>query len=159
MGWKATVHAQDSLVNDCGERYIVEHVYENTPQGYIIPSLTLIIKTIYSVYWFTFMISSEHKHFIRVTYLICKQQTYSLYTLISSINIITYYNPFILRGSTSYCLHDSNKVIELSVKVTCDEDGTFYLNQWTFLIAENHFGLIDEPTNLFLSQINQGANF
>ena len=51
------MHCKNLLVNDCRDRQAVETIGEGFPQLDIIPSLTLIVKSIDTVDGSTFMIS------------------------------------------------------------------------------------------------------
>lgn len=82
------MHANYLLVNKSSNWEVVKTICEHFPQSNIVSPLALIIKTIYPVDGSTFMVTPKEEEVLWVPNLICKQQTYTFYALLTTINIV-----------------------------------------------------------------------
>lgn len=83
------MHAQDFLVNNCGNRETVEAISESLPQLDVIASLALIVESIDSVDGSTLVVASEKEEVLRILNLVSQEQANSFEGLFASVNIIT----------------------------------------------------------------------
>lgn len=83
------MHCENLLVNDRCDRQTVEAVCECLPQLDIIPSLTLVVESVYAVDGSAFMVTTQDKEILRIFYLVCKKKTNSLQRLFASVDIVT----------------------------------------------------------------------
>lgn len=65
------MHGKDLLVNDGSDWQAVEAVSECLPQLNIVPSLALVVETVYAVDGRAFVVASENEEIFRVFDLVC----------------------------------------------------------------------------------------
>jgi hypothetical protein len=101
LWWKTSVHAQDLLINDCGNRETVEAISEGFPQFNVVASLALVVKSIDSVDWCALVVSSQQEEVFRVLDLVSQEKADSLKRLFTSVDIIPEEEIISIRGETS----------------------------------------------------------
>lgn len=85
---ETTVHCEDLLVNNGCNWQAVEAVSEGLPQLDIVPSLALVVESIYAINGGTFVVAAEDEEIFRVFDLVRQQQADGLERLFASINIV-----------------------------------------------------------------------
>ena len=83
------MHAEDFLINNGSHRQTVEAICKYLPQTDTETALALIIEPIDSVDRSTFMVSPKEEKVVWKFYLVSQEETYSLYTLLSSVHIVS----------------------------------------------------------------------
>lgn len=64
------MHTENTIVDNSGYRQRVEACSKVTPGLHIVPSLTLVIKTIHSIDRLALVIAPKHKKIIRESYFV-----------------------------------------------------------------------------------------
>jgi hypothetical protein len=60
------VHCEDFLVNDSSDWQAVEAISEGLPQLDVIPSLALVVETVYAVDGGAFVVAAENEEIFRI---------------------------------------------------------------------------------------------
>ncbi len=95
------MHAEDLLINDCGNRETVETISEGFPQFNVVASFALVVKSIDSVDRCALVVSSQQEEVFRVLDLISQEKADSLKRLFTSVDIISEEEIISIRGETS----------------------------------------------------------
>lgn len=85
---ETTVHTKYFVINECSYGQTVKAVSKYLPQPNIEPPFTFIVEPIYPVYLSFFMVSSQKMNFVGISYFVGQKQTYSLQTLLPSVNVV-----------------------------------------------------------------------
>ncbi len=85
---KATMHAENLLVDDGSNGQAVETIREGFPQFDIIAPLAFIIKAVYSVNTGAFVIAAQNEEVLRVLYLVRQQKTDGLQRLLAAVDVV-----------------------------------------------------------------------
>ena len=107
LGGQATMHAQDSLVDDSWDWEVVEHGAEFTPHREIVSSFAFVVEAIHSCDWIALVISSQQEYPVRVFHLVSKQKSDRLDALFASVDEVTDQAELVLRRWSSNCLKKS----------------------------------------------------
>lgn len=71
------MHGEYLLINDRGDRKTIEAICESLPELDIVPSLTLVVKSINTIDGGALMISTQYEKILGVFDLVSEQQAYS----------------------------------------------------------------------------------
>ena len=83
------MHTQDTLFDDGADRHIIEASTKQSPKSYRVPSLTLIIKSISTIYSLTLMVTTQKIESCWELYLQRQQQSNYLNTLLTSVHVVS----------------------------------------------------------------------
>ena len=84
---------------------MIKKFAKRTPKLNTIPASAFVIETVDTSYWFALVVSAEHEHFVWVADFVGEEEGNGLNTIITSINIISHYNPFIIRWRSAHFIH------------------------------------------------------
>ncbi len=116
--WGETaMHAEDFLIDDCGNRQAVKAVGESFPQLDIVSSLALIIEPIYSVNGSALVVSSQQEEVFGVFHLVGQQEAHGLHALLASVHIVPE-EKVVGIGREAAILKESQQVVVLAMDVT-----------------------------------------
>lgn len=82
------MHAKDLFIYESSNRQTIKALGKCLPHTNIKPPLALIIETVYSVDRSTFMVAPKEKEVLLILDLVCQKQAYSLYALLTTINVV-----------------------------------------------------------------------
>jgi hypothetical protein len=116
---QTTVHGEDLLVNDSGDRKAVEAVGESLPQLDVIATLALVVESIDAVDRGALVVTSEDEEVFGVLDLVGEEQADGLKRLLTSVDVITEEEVIGLRREATI-LEESEKIVVLSVNITTD---------------------------------------
>lgn len=85
---KPTVHTEDFLINEGGNREAVEDVREDLPESDRIPAFAFVVEAVNAVDLGALMIAAQQEEIFGVLYLVAQQQAYSLDRLLSPVDIV-----------------------------------------------------------------------
>ena len=83
------MHAEDFVVNECGDGEAVETISEDLPQLNSVSSLTFIIEPVNSVDGGALVITSQQKEVLRVFDLVSQEEAHSLKGHLSTVDVVT----------------------------------------------------------------------
>lgn len=131
------MHAEDLLVDDCGDGKAVEAIGESLPKLDVVSSLALIVEAVNSVNGGALVVSSKEEEVLRVLDLVGEKEADGLERLLSSVDVISEEEIVGLRGEATI-LEESKEVIILAMHIAADFD-------WSFKLKENR--LVDEDVS------------
>lgn len=118
------MHAQNFLVNKCGNRKAVKAVSKRLPNSNVVPSLALIIEAIDSVDRGALVVSSQEEEVLRVLDLVREQKANSFERLFASVDVVAEEEVVGIWGESSV-LEESQQVEELTMYISADLDRGF----------------------------------
>lgn len=86
---KAAVHAEDLVVDDCGNGETVEAVCEYLPEANTESALALVVEAVDSINRGTLVVSSEKEEVLWEFDLVGQEQAYGLHALFSSVHVVS----------------------------------------------------------------------
>jgi hypothetical protein len=130
------VHAEDLLVDDCGDREAVEAVGKCLPELDVVPSLacagstlvedddnldlanalTFVVKAVDAVDACAFVVAAEDEEVFRVFDLVCQQQADGFERLLPAVDIVAKKEVVCFRGETTI-LEQPEEIIVLPVDI------------------------------------------
>lgn len=149
---ETTVHGEDLLVDNSGDRKAVEAVSECLPELDVVSALALVVETIDTVDGGTLVVSSENEEVLRVLDLVCEQQADSLKRLLASVDVVTE-EQVVGIGGEATIFKETEQIVVLSVNIAANLDGSLKLKQ-DGLRDENLTSLGAEVTDLGFEELN-----
>jgi hypothetical protein len=149
---QTTVHGEDLLVNDSGDRKAVEAVGESLPQLDVIATLALVVESIDAVDRGALVVTSEDEEVFGVLDLVGEEQADGLKRLLTSVDVITEEEVIGLRREATI-LEESEKIVVLSVNITTDLDRSLKLEE-DRLRDEDLTGLGAKVADLGFKELN-----
>lgn len=116
---QATVHGEDLLVNDGGNRQAVEAISKCLPQLDIVPTLALVVETVNAVDRGALVITAQNEEVLGVLDLVRQQEADGLKRLLATVNVVTKEEVVCLWRETAV-LEQPQKIIVLPMNVTAD---------------------------------------
>lgn len=83
------MHTQNFIINDCSHGQTVEALCKMLPKTHTETPFAFIIEPIYSVDGSAFMVSAEEEKVVWVLDFVQEEEAYCLYTLFSSVYIVS----------------------------------------------------------------------
>jgi hypothetical protein len=133
---EATVHGENLLVDDSGDRKAVEAIGERLPKLYVVATLALVVEAIDSVDRGALVVTSEDEEVFGVLDLVGKEQANGLKRLLTSVDVVTE-EEVVGLGREATVLEESEKIVVLSVDITADLSGHGQVSEGVFLTAKN----------------------
>jgi hypothetical protein len=149
--WAETsVHAQNFLVDQGGDRKAVENIGKSLPQLDVVSSLALIVEPINSVDGRALVVSSQKEEVLWELDFVSQQKADGLEALLSSVDVVSQEEVVSFRRESSV-LEQSQKIEVLSVDITANFDWGFQLKE-DWLLDEDLSGSLAQELNFFLSK-------
>lgn len=149
---QTTVHGEDLLVDDSGDRKAIEAVGEGLPQLDVVAALALVVEAVDTVDGRTLVVATQNEEVFGVLDLVGKQKADSLERLLASVNVITQ-EEVVGFGREATVLKEPQQIIILAVDVAADLDGSLELEQ-DGLRDEDFAGFGAQVPNLGLEQLD-----
>ena len=89
VGAQTTVHGEDLLVDDGGNRQAVEAIGECLPKLDVVPSFAFIIETIDSVNGGALVVPTEDEEIFGVLDLVCEEKADGFEGLLATVNVVS----------------------------------------------------------------------
>jgi hypothetical protein len=86
---ETSVHGEDLLVDDSGDRQAVEAVGESLPQLDVVSSFALVVETVDAVDRGALVVATEDEEVLGVLDLVREQEAYGLEGLLAAVDIVT----------------------------------------------------------------------
>jgi hypothetical protein len=83
-----SVHGEDLLVDDSGNRQTVEAVCERLPQLDIVPSFALVVEAVDTIDGSALVIATENEEVLRILDFVREQETDGLEGLFATVHIV-----------------------------------------------------------------------
>jgi hypothetical protein len=116
---QTTVHGEDLLINDSGDRKAVEAVGEGLPQLDVVASLALVVETVDTVDRCALVVAAEDEEVLGVLDLVCQQKADGLEGLLAAVDVVTEEEVVCLRWEAAV-LEQAQKIVVLAVNVTAN---------------------------------------
>jgi hypothetical protein len=116
---QTTVHGEDLLVNDSGDRKAVEAVGEGLPQLDVVASLALVVETVDAVDGCALVVAAQDEEVFGVLDLVCQQKADGLEGLLAAVDVVTEEEVVCLRWEAAV-LEQAQEIVVLAVNVTAN---------------------------------------
>ena len=100
------------------------------------------------------MVSSQHKHFVRVANLVGKQQTNSLDAVVAAVNVVSHYYPLIVWRRSAHLIHYPQHIEELPVKISCNDQRSFDFDKTSIHLLKCRFRFLNQPLYVLFRQVH-----
>ena len=111
------MHAEDLVVDKCGNWHAVEHILELFPDADAVSALALIVEAIHSIDLATLVVASQEEEVLLILDLVGQEKDDSLQGLLATVDIVTQEQVVGLWWETSI-FEQSQQIWELSMCVT-----------------------------------------
>lgn len=119
IGAQTTVHGEDLLVDDSGDRKAIEAVGECLPQLNVVAALALVVEAVDTVDGRTLVVATQNEEVFGVLDLVGKQKADSLERLLASVNVITQ-EEVVGFGREATVFKEPQQIIILAVNVAAN---------------------------------------
>jgi hypothetical protein len=119
VGAQTTVHGENLLINDGGNRKAVEAVGESLPQLDVVSALALIVETVDTVDRGTLVVSTQNEEVLGVLDLVREEEANGLERLLATVNVVTEEEVVGLRRETAV-FEETQEIIVLTVDITAN---------------------------------------
>lgn len=115
--WGQTpMHSENLLVNDGSNWETIKTIREGFPQLYVVSSLTLVVKAIYTVDGGTLVVAAKNEEIFGILDLVGQEETNGLQRLFASINVIAEEEIVSFWGEAAV-LKQSKEIVVLTVNI------------------------------------------
>jgi hypothetical protein len=111
------MHANNFVVNECGNRHAVKHILELLPQPNAIPIFALVVKPVNPVNLATLVVAPKQEEVLFEFNFVGQQQNYCFKRLLTPVDIVTK-EKIVCLGRKSPILKQSQQVRKLPVDIT-----------------------------------------
>lgn len=113
------MHGENLLVDDGGNRKAVEAVGEGLPELDVVPSLALIVETVYTVDGSALVVAAQDEKVFRVLDLVRQQQADGFEGLLAAVDVIAEEEVVGLRREAAI-LEQSQEIVVLAVDIAAN---------------------------------------
>lgn len=113
------MHRENFLVDDCCNRQAIKAIGERLPQLDVIPSLALIVESIYAVDRRTLVIPTQDEEILWILDLVCEKQANCFKRLFASIDVVPK-EQIVCFGWEPSVFKEAQKVVVLAMNITTD---------------------------------------
>jgi hypothetical protein len=110
------VHAQDSILYECRNGHIIEHLDECLPKLRLVAPLALIKEAIDARNVLALVVASKEEHALRVLYFEREKQTQCFYALIAAIHVVAK-EQVVRLWRHSNIIHETKQIVVLAVNI------------------------------------------
>lgn len=111
------MHGKDLFVNDGCNWQTVEAVGEGFPQLDVVPTLALIIKSVYAVDGGTFVVAAQDEKVFRILDLVCEKEADGFERLLATVDVVAQEEVIGLWRKSSV-LEQSQKIVILPMDIS-----------------------------------------
>lgn len=111
------MHSENLLVNDGSNWETIKTIREGFPQLYVVSSLTLVVKAIYTVDGGTLVVAAKNEEIFGILDLVGQEETNGLQRLFASINVIAEEEIVGFWGEAAV-LKQSKEIVVLTVNIS-----------------------------------------
>lgn len=119
VGAQTTVHGENLLINDGGNRQTVEAISKSLPQLNVVAALALVVESIDTVDRSALVVATQNEEVLGILDLVGEQEADGLERLLATVDIITEEQVVGLRGETAV-FEEAQKVVVLAVDITAN---------------------------------------
>jgi len=116
---QTTMHGENLLVNDRGNREAVEAIRECLPQLNVVPTLALIIKSVDPIDRGAFVVASQDEEVLRILDLVGQKEADGFQRLLAAVDVVSK-EEVVGLGREAAILKEPKEIIVLAVDVTAD---------------------------------------
>lgn len=119
VGTQTTVHGEDLLIDDGGNRQAVEAIGECLPELDVVPPFAFIIETIDSVDGGALVVPTEDEEVLGVFDLVCEEKADGFEGLLATVNVVSEEKVVgFWREATVF--KEAQKIVVLAVDITAN---------------------------------------
>lgn len=119
---ETTVHGEDLLVDDSGNRKAVEAIGEGFPQLDVVSTLALVVEAVNSVDGRTLVVTPQDEEVLGVLDLVGQEEANGFQRLLASVNVIAKEQVVGLGGEAAI-FEETEEIVVLAVDITTDLQG------------------------------------
>jgi len=157
FGRESPVHAEDLLVDQCGDGQVVEQVGEQFPEFDVVPAFALVLEALDAVDGGALVVAAEGEEVFGLLALVGHHDRDGLQRLLAAVHLVAQ-EQLVCVWREAALFEQPQQVEVLPVRVPRDVHGSLNFDQ-DRLLSEYFLGLRDQPLNFSFSQVHVFTRF